>query len=247
MYFSGQGKVFVAPIENDVVGVFRWVGNVPDFSPKFDTSKLEHKESWSGQRLLDKSITTENKSTISATLEDWSPENLALATRGSMGKTPVTPVTAELSPVALTEGQIWALKNVKVGTVVIKDSAATPATVAAGKYTVDADYGTVVFNAGGLTGVTLPLTAAYTPAAADVVSFFTKGVQEVAVRFEGVNTADSNKKVLAEIYRVALDPTQELGLITEELGKFVLEGSALADASRPDDVLFGKFGRLLYL
>jgi len=247
MYMSGQGKVFVAPIEDGVTGQFRWVGNVPDFSPKFDTSKLEHKESWSGQRLLDKSITTENKSTISATLEDWSPENLALAVRGTVGKTAAGNVTGELSPAELAEGDIWALKGVKVSSLVITDSSVGPATVNASKYTLDPDYGTVVFKADGLDGLTLPLKAAYTTAAADVVAFFTKGVQEVAVRFEGINTADGNKKVLAEIYKVALDPTAELGLITEELGQFVLEGSCLADASRPDDVLFGKFGRLVYL
>lgn len=248
MYFSGQGKIFVAPIIDGLVGVFRWVGNVPDFSPKFDTSKLEHKESWSGQRLLDKSITTENKSTISATLEDWSPENLALAVRGTVGKTPTAAVTGELSPADLAAGDIWALKGVKVSSVTITDSAnGSPATVTNTKYTVDPDFGTIVFKEGGLTGYTLPLKAAYTPAAADVVAFFTEGVKEVAVRFEGVNTADGNKKVLAEIYKVALDPTAELGLITEELGQFVLEGSALADQDRPDDVLFGKFGRLVYL
>ena len=31
MYFSGQGKVFVAPLVNGLPGEFRWVGDVPDF------------------------------------------------------------------------------------------------------------------------------------------------------------------------------------------------------------------------
>jgi hypothetical protein len=65
-YFSGQGKVYVAPLVNGLPGAFRWVGNVPDFKPTFETSKIEHKESYSGQRLLDKVITTENKSKITA-------------------------------------------------------------------------------------------------------------------------------------------------------------------------------------
>ena len=62
-----------------------------------------------------------------------------------------------------------------------------------------------------------------------------------------MNTADNNKKVLAEIYRVALDPTKDLGLISNDLGKFQLEGNALVDPTKPDDLVFGRFGRLVYL
>ena len=57
-----------------------------------------------------------------------------------------------------------------------------------------------------------------------------------------------NPKVLVEIYRVALDPTKDLGLITNDLGKFQLEGNALVDSTKPDnDLVFGKFGRMVYL
>lgn len=99
-----------------------------------------------------------------------------------------------------------------------------------------------------VTGLTLPLTASYAYAAVDNIAFFTQPIQEVALRFEGVNTADGNKKVLVEIYRVALDPTKDLGLITNDLGKFSLEGNALVDVTKPDnDLVFGKFGRLVYL
>ena len=81
----------------------------------------------------------------------------------------------------------------------------------------------------------------------EVVPFFTQGVQEVALLFEGINTADSNKKVRAELYRVALDPTKELGLITENFGQFVIEGTTLIDETKGEDPLFGKFGRMVYL
>jgi hypothetical protein len=248
-YFSGQGKVFVAPLVNGVPGQFRWLGNVPDFKPTFDTSKLEHKESYTGQRLLDKVITTENKSKISAELEDWSKENVALAVRGSVsngaGGT-VTGVAPEVSPAALVAGSIWALKHPKVSALTIKDSAGSPATVDAGDYTLDADFGTVQIV--DVTGYVLPFKAEYTYAAVESVAFFTEGIKEVALRFEGVNTADSNRKVLAEIYRVALDPTKELGLISDDYGKFTLEGNALVDPTKPaNDLVFGQFGRLVYL
>jgi hypothetical protein len=249
MYFSGQGKLFVAPLVNGIPGQFRWLGNVPDFKPSFDTSKIEHKESYSGQRLLDKVITTENKSKVTAELEDWSKENLALAVRGSVSAVSAGTVTTsspETSPAGLVAGSIWALKHQKVSTVVIKDSAATPVTVDSSDYVVDPDFGTVTIV--DATGYTLPFTASYSYGAVDNIAFFTQAIQEVALRFEGVNTADGNKKVLAEIYRVALDPTKDLGLITNDFGKFSLEGNALVDPTKPNnDLVFGKFGRLVYL
>ena len=248
MYFSGQGKVFVAPLVNGLPGEFRWVGNVPDFKPSFDTNKIEHKESYTGQRLLDKVITTENKAKVSAELEDWSKENLALAVRGktnTIASGTVTAVAPDTSPTVLVAGSIWALKHQKVSAVVIKDSSGSPVTVDSGDYTVDADFGTVVIL--DVTGYTLPFKAEYSYASVDNIAFFTQPIAEVAIRFEGVNTADSNKKVLAEIYRVALDPTKDLGLISNDLGKFQLEGNALVDPTKPDDLVFGRFGRLVYL
>lgn len=245
-YFSGQGKLKLAPIVNGIVASgHRWVGNVPDFKPAFAATKLDHKESYTGQRLPDKSLTTELKSTFSATLEDWSPENVALATRGTAQKTTSGAVTNELSPAVLREGETWYLKNGNVTALVITDSASTPVTVDTADYTVDAAYGAITIV--DPSGYTLPLKAAYTKGVVDVVPFFTEAVKEVSLVFEGINTADENKKVRAELYRVALDPTKEMGLITEQFGQFVLEGTALIDSTKGEDPLFGKFGRMVYL
>ena len=246
MYFSGQGKLKIAPITAGILAAgYRWVGNVPDFKPAFAATKLDHKESYTGQRLPDKSITTELKSTFSATLEDWSPENVALATRGKVEKTTSGAVTGDTSPATLKVGETWLLKNSNVSALVITDSAGTPATVDPDDYVADLTYGTVeLVNAGTYV---LPLKAAYTKGVVEVVPFFTQGVQEVNVVFNGVNTAEGNAKVRVEIYRVALDPTKELGLITENFGQFVLEGTALIDESKGEDPLFGKFGRIVYL
>lgn len=248
MYFSGQGKLFVAPIINGVPGVFRWVGNVPNFAPAFATEKFEHKESYTGQRLKDKIITTDNTATVSATLEEWSKENLALAVRGVAVEQPTTAVVDEVAPAGMAAGDIWGLKNVNVTALTLEDS--TPTTplepVLGTDYTVDPDFGSITIL--DPTGFVQPFKANYTPGAATVVPFFTQPITEVAVRFEGVNTADENKKVLVEIYKVALDPTAELGLITEEFGQFVLEGNALVDSTKDaGDEVFGQFGRMIYV
>lgn len=246
MYFSGQGKLKVAPIVGGIIAAgYRWVGNVPDFKPAFAASKNDHKESYSGQRLTDKTLTTELNSTFSATLEDWSPENLALATRGKVQKTASGAVTDESSPATLVVGETWLLANGNITSLDITDSSAIPATVDPDLYVADLAYGTIEML--NLTGITLPLKASYTKGVVEVVPFFTEPIKEVAVLFEGINTADENKKVRAELYRVALDPTKELGLITEAFGQFMIEGTAMIDNTKGDDPLFGKFGRMVYL
>lgn len=246
MYMSLQGKLFAAPLIAGVPGAFRWVGNMPDFAPAFATDKFEHKEAWSGQRQTDLVITTANTSTIEGTIEDWSPANVALLTRGKAVKQATTAVVDEVGPAALVAGDLWVLKNAKITTLTVKDSAVTPATVALNtNYTVDLETGVITLvNVGSFTQ---PFKASYTPTAIDIVAFFSQPVTEVALRFEGVNTADGNKKVIAEFYKVSVDPTAEFPLIHEEAGQTKLSGNLLIDATKPASDQFGQFGRLIYL
>lgn len=249
-YFSGQGKLFVAPIVDGVIaGGFVWVGNVPDFKPAFENSKIEHKESFSGSRLLDKTITTEVKAKISATLEDWSEDNLALAVRANTATVAAGSVVDEVLPLNLVAGDIVATKKQKISAVTMEDSTAgTPLVLVDGTdyRVVDADFGTIEIL--DPTGFVQPLKVSYSNAAGKSTAFFSAAAKEVAIRFEGVNTADGNKKVMAEIYRVALDPTKELGLITNDLGQFILEGNALVDSTKAsNDAVFGQFGRIVFL
>ena len=63
MYFSGQGRVYIATrAANGLPAAMRWVGNVPDLKITLETEKLEHKESSSGQRQTDLSLITGKKS-----------------------------------------------------------------------------------------------------------------------------------------------------------------------------------------
>jgi hypothetical protein len=55
------------------------------------------------------------------------------------------------------------------------------------------------------------------------------GEQSKWLRFEGLNTADSNLPVIVDIFKFTVDPLKELALIGEGIGQFVLEGNVLAD------------------
>lgn len=64
------------------------------------------------------------------------------------------------------------------------------------------------------------------------VEGLTTGVKEFFVRFEGLNTADENKPVVVEVFRMQSDPFKELALIGEDFQKFELEGMAMFDSTR---------------
>jgi hypothetical protein len=53
--------------------------------------------------------------------------------------------------------------------------------------------------------------------------------------------------VLVELYRVAFDPLKEISFISDEYNKFELEGSLLADTTKPFDAVLGQFGRIVQL
>ena len=50
-----------------------------------------------------------------------------------------------------------------------------------------------------------------------------------------------------ELYRVAFDPLKEISFISDEYNKFELEGSLLADTTKPYDAVLGQFGRIVQL
>ena len=128
----------------------------------------------------------------------------------------------------------------------VVDSAGTPATLTAGThYTADEDFGAIQFL--DVTGLTAPFKASYTFGAATEIGIFTQPLPERFLRLEGVNTAAGNAKVLIELYRVAFDPLKKFDIISNDLNKFELEGSLLADSTKPYDAVLGQFGRIVQL
>jgi hypothetical protein len=79
------------------------------------------------------------------------------------------------------------------------------------------------------------------------IGIFTQALPERFLRLEGINTAQGNAKVLVELYRVAFDPLKEISFISDEYNKFELEGSLLADTTKPYDAVLGQFGRIVQL
>ena len=242
-YFSGQGRVFIGARDtNGNPQGLTFVGNVPDLKVSLSVETLEHQESQSGQRLTDLQLIKTKKGEFACTLEELIQTNLELSLYGST--TTVTSGTVTDEPVIATAelGKLYLLGKQNVSSVIIKAGATT---VSNTKYTVNAKHGSIQFT--DITGVTGAITASYSYGASSATAMFTQPLPERWVRFEGLNTADANKEVVIDLYRVAINPAKDLSVIGTELMKFELSGQVLADLTKPAAGALGQFGRIVLL
>lgn len=246
LYASFQGRVYLGARDANGNPIqVRSPGNVADLKLSLKTEVLEHFESQSGQRSLDHRMVKTKSASISLAIEEFTKENLALALYGTHVATASGTVTDEpVGGAAPVVGDRYFLAHPKVSSLLVKDSAGTPATLTLGtNYTADTDFGAIQFL--DTTGLTAPFKASYAFGDVSEIGIFTQPLPERFLRLEGLNTAQGNAKVLVELYRVAFDPLKELALISNEYNKFELEGSLLADSSKPYDAVLGQFGKIV--
>lgn len=249
-YYSGQGVVMLGD-RDPVTGKgsnFIPVGNCSSLKTSVATSVIEHKESQSGIRGIDYRLTTEVKATLSMVMENYTPENLAIALRGRSAHVPGAAVTAEVGKFAA--GMVMLLSRIGVSAVVVKKGATALVLFVSGTATaVDGawDY-KLNASAGSLMFAPVPVTPQlvdgdalaidYTFAAQSTVDALTEAASEKYVRFEGLNTANGNKAVVIEVYRFLTDPLKELSLITDTIQQFTLDGSVLMDTVQTNSKYF---------
>jgi len=248
-YFSGQGRVYIGARDSNgnPLGL-NFVGNVPELKVSLSVETLEHQESTSGQRLTDLQLIKTKKGEFSCTLEELIAINLGLALYGTTTDQVSGTVTNETLATPMATGSLYLLAKQNVSSVVIKDSSPTPKTLPASQYQLNAKHGSLLVNDITTGGPYVePFKADYAYGAAQSTAMFTQPVPERWIRFEGLNTADSNREVVIDLYRVAINPAKELSVITDELLKFELSGQVLADTLKPAAGDLGQFGRIVLL
>jgi hypothetical protein len=249
MYFSGQGKMYVAVQDiNGNPGPFRWVGNVPELEWGGETDVFEHKESFTGQRATDLRFDQEKRLTFRAVFEEVNQQNLVLATHGTALNVAGGSVTNEALPTTVAVGDIIRLEGQNISALTVVDSTPdTPVTLTLDThYRINsADHGSIEILS--LAGIVQPLKANYTAGTATGVTMLTGSRPEVWVRFEGLNTVPNGDPVLLEFYRVSTDLLAQMALIGDDLMQMELNGSVLADADKESDNDLGAFGRMLVL
>jgi len=240
-YYSGQGSLYAAerdPTTGRAKG-FIPVGNVPELTMDIEVTKFEHKESESGNRLVDLTLTKEKKGKFKFKLENLTLENLAMGLYGTSA-TVAGGTVAVGSPETLyipTGGKSrrYPLAHPDVSTVVIKDATGVTTYATPADYTVDAKNGVIIIPATGAiatacSSADITLKASYTYAGYNNLEAFTSAVSPQRwLRFEGLNTVDGTRVVI-DMYKAQFDPLTNYGLIVEDIASIDMAGDILADA-----------------
>lgn len=243
-YASYQGKLHLAKIVAGVVQAMRFVGNVPELVVETDSEKLEHKESHTGQRTTDFTQTKTKSVTVSATLEDFDRENLALAVSGNIVAVKPEPISNHVFG-TVKVGDMVKLKGFNVTGVTIKDSTGSAKTLEKDThYTLDEKFGKVVFK--NIDGFKQPFIAEYTTGSVEVTTIMSADDDEYQLYFEGLDTVTGDNVIL-ELWRLKKQAKGSVPFIHEELGKIELVGDALSDTTKQNDPSLGLFGRVVVL
>nr|WP_318382485.1 hypothetical protein [uncultured Enterobacter sp.] len=240
-YYYGQGKVYLAPRDLDgKPGAWRWIGDVSALQVAMTVESFSHKDSYSGQRAEVRRLITSKEASVTSTWHDYNPDNLALVLYGQNATIPSGTVTSETLPANIKIGERFSLEHQNISDVVIDDL------VIETDFTVDAEFGAITF----LTDQAKAPSVSYTFGPSTVTSIFDQNPVEVAFRFEGLNMAEDEQRVILELYKLKYDPTSALSLINTDTSLAGLETTAiaLADTQRKNaDTIYGRYGRLIHV
>ncbi len=253
-YISGQGKVYKALKDADGNPLaFEFMGNIPTFELAISVDKIEHKESTSGNRLVDLILITGKKVDLTMNVQEFSPENFATMVQGAVATQGAGSVTGEEinGGEAIVAGETYALMGKNVSSLVLTDSAGTPATLTnVTHYIANLPYGLVqIVNAGSFVA---PIKAAYTKATSQKsVGLLTEAEQTVWLRLLGINTAQKQasgayKRFVLDLFNVQFDPSAGFGLIQDTIADNEVKASVLVDPFREGNA-DGQIGVLTWI
>jgi hypothetical protein len=241
--FSLQGYIRIGErLVNGRPGKLFWAGNVPEATISIAEETTDTTESFSGNRLSYGRLSTAKTGTFNLTLDEWSLKNLALGLYSAPLPVVTGSASAEAFPSGLVAGDQVRLAHPYASSLVITDSAGTPATVAAEHYRLIGHNQSIV-EILNVASYMQPFNAAYTYAAYDSLEVFTQAAPERYVVFDGVNT-ETGDGVLVDLYRVRFSPIQNLGLIHSEYGNLPMTGAVLFDGVNVDSNGKGGFFKI---
>jgi len=248
-YYFGQGRVY-SRVKGADSPAWRWWGDVSALTLAATENVLRHQEHYSGNMQTVRSIRISGETTLTATLFQIDNENLAQIVRGTITDIAAGTVASE-NLGTVKAGDILLLENgFNVSTLEITDSAGTPVTIDPAHYDLDARTGRIEILSLPTTAPTMPLKASYQYAGASGVVLFNSTVQDIEVRYEGINLAEGGAPVIVELYRVSPGALQSLSLIasdTSALASMPWTADVLADTSKPSTGELGQVGRFLQI
>lgn len=223
-------------------GPLYWAGNVPEATLQIAEETTDKNESFSGQRLSYGRLSTAKTGTFQGTFDEWSLKNLALGLYAAPLNTATSSVSDEAFPSALIAGDQIRLARPYASSLVIEDSAGSPATLTAGTHYRLVGHNASIVEFINVASFTQPFLASYTYAAYDSLEVFTQSAPEKYVVFDGINT-ETGEGVLIDIYRARFSPFSDLGIIHTEYGGLPFSAAVLFDSLNVDGNGLGGFFR----
>lgn len=244
-YTISKAEIFLADYGSNA---YRHVGNAPTCTLALNVETLEHFSAMAGVREKDFEAVTQTGATLSLTLEEFTPENLARALLGAATDYTQAAGTAQTVTVTGVEaGATYDLGATDLSNVSIDDGEVAPVAYVAGThYTVNAAAGTITVleipaTAGADMEVTFDAAAVQATSGRGSVGILKDTAKEVALLAVGTNDVGVRYKFV--VPRLKLQPTGDIALISDEINQIQLQGSALRDAASPNF----PFGRAIEL
>lgn len=232
---SLQGELFLAKMVNGQPSALLPIGNTPELQLKITSDSTDHFESKTGMRAKDAVLRKQTGVSVSGTLEEVTKENLAMVLSGKTLEIPADTI-AETALGTVKIGEMIDLGIRNLSDVAFKGPA--DAEITADKYTLDAVFGTVIFNEAvtdvkwsGKSGAITRTTVA------------TNLGEEYRFFFKGVDTYQGDK-IAVTLWRLELSPETEFDLIHEDFASYSFEGECLADISKAMDSELSIFGHI---
>lgn len=200
------------------------------------------KESCSGNKLTIAQLETDRSANLALDMSDFDKKMLAYAMAGTLTAVTGATVTGETFP-TVAVGDVVPLKYGLASSIVVKDSAVTPATLVSGTdYTVESDKNGLI----GIVNIgtyTQPFKADYSYAAQPNIAAFNKTGVEKGIIFSGINTQDG-KRYRAIIPRAQLTLDGDFNFLTTEETTLSLKGEMLYVDGFANDTIWGPFARV---
>jgi hypothetical protein len=222
-YILGQGRVYIDTINPTTklpADKARWIGNVPNggLTFSFETTEYEHKESFTGQRLTDLKIELGKMLKGTLKIQDLKKENLAMFLYGTGTTVAGATITDELH--TAYPGFSFKLAHMSLSAFTSLSPVPTGTAYVLGTdYTVDLKTGRINIVAGGaITGSTgVSVKAAYVAGSYDRTTAFNVSNTEYWLTFDGLNNADGDKPIVAEVFKARFNPPTNFSLLSEEI------------------------------
>jgi hypothetical protein len=242
-----QGKVYAYSRDengNPIDGIY--VGFTESATLDLSISNEEYVEADSGNSLTAARITTEKKTNFNMDMRELDADTAQLVLHGTLSAVAPGTVTDEPLGASVTVGRsnLLEMSNVSGSVVVVDSTPSTPKTLPSGQYAWSKQGSLIVLDKTTGGPYVEPFLVSYAHLGTQDIAIFNSPQPERWIRIEGINLADNNRPVTADIYRVALDPAQSFPLKSRGLASYRLAGGALLDGTKPVDGDLGQFGRI---